>query len=246
MPITETTGLSTPKIPSNYLLACLPEAEYQRLSPSLERVSLSLASVIYESGVVLTHVYFPIDCVVSLLNVMTNGDSAEIAVVGSEGMVGVSLFMGGQSTTSRAIVQSEGNAFRLKVDVLKAHFDLGGAMQHLLLRYTQALMTQITQTAACNLHHSVEQQLSRWLLMSLDRLPDNQVLMTQGLIANMLGVRRAGATDATDKLQTAGLITYKSGTITVLDRPGLQDHACECYAVVKKEYDRLLPEVTAS
>lgn len=206
---------------------------------------MKLGQVVYESGVELQHVYFPIDCIVSLLYVMTDCDSSEVAMVGNEGMVGISLFMGG-ATLGRAVVQSDGHAFRLKGALLKQEFDRAGAMQHLLLRYTQALMTQMTQTAACNKHHSVPQQLCRWLLLGLDRLPDNKLMMTQGLIANMLGVRREGVTDATGVLQSAGLIRYDRGNFTVLDRPRLERFACECYAVVKREFDRLLPDVIAT
>ncbi len=207
---------------------------------------MELGHVLYESGVALQHVYFPADCIVSLLYVMQNGASAEIAVVGKEGIVGISLFMGGETTPSRAVVQSGGHAYRLPAALLKEEFGRSGAVQHLLLRYTQALLTQMAQTAVCNRHHSVEQQLCRWLLLSLDRLSDNNLTMTQELIANMLGVRREGVTEAAGKLQTAGLISYSRGKITVLDRPRLQKKACECYAVVKTEFDRLLPDVMAS
>ena len=207
---------------------------------------MKLGHVLYESGVALQHVYFPADCIVSLLYVMQNGASAEIAVVGKEGIVGISLFMGGETTPSRAVVQSGGHAYRLSAALLKEEFSRSGAVQHLLLRYTQALLTQMAQTAVCNRHHSVEQQLCRWLLLSLDRLSDNNLTMTQELIANMLGVRREGVTEAAGKLQTAGLISYSRGKITVLDRPRLQKKACECYAVVKTEFDRLLPDVMAS
>jgi CRP-like cAMP-binding protein len=207
---------------------------------------LVLGDALYESGVALHHVYFPIDSIVSLLCVMADGASAEIAVVGNEGIVGVSLFMGGETTPSRAVVQSAGSAYRLKAEVLKAEFLQGGPMQHVLLRYTQALITQMAQTAVCNRHHSLDQQLCRWLLLSLDRLQVNELLMTQELIANMLGVRREGVTEAAVKLQNAGLIRYTRGHITVLDRAGLERRTCECYAVVKKEYDRLLPETVAA
>jgi len=232
--------------PRNHLLSCLPAGDHQKLFPLLKRVELKLGTVVYEAGAVLRHVFFPIDCVISLLCVMKDGESAEIAVVGNEGMVGISLFMGGESTTSRAVVQNAGTAYQLDAGVLKREFARGGPLQRLLLRYTQALMTQMTQTAACNLHHPVERQLCRWLLMSLDRLPDNRIMMTQGLIAKMLGVRRAGATDAAGKLQAEGLIFYQKGTITVLDRPKMERYTCECYALVKKEFDRLLPDITAS
>ncbi len=230
----------------NRLLAHLPADEYDRLQPNLERVHLNLGSVIYESGTSLTHVYFPIDCIVSLLYVMADGDSAEIAIVGNEGIVGTSLFMGGLTTTSRAIVQNAGDAYVLRSAQLTDEFQRAGAVQKLLLLYTQALMTQMMQTGACNRHHSVDQQLCRWLLMSIDRLPVNRVMMTEGLIANMLGVRRQGVTDATGVLEDAGLITYAAGKITVLDRRALEGHACECYRVVKDEYDRLMPEASAT
>ncbi len=226
-------------------MAVLPEAEYGRLSPHLELVPMKLGAVLYESGATLQHVYFPTDCIVSLLHVMGNGASAEIAVVGNEGIVGISLFMGGETTPSRAVVQSGGYALRLEGHLLKEEFSRSGATQHLLLRYTQALLTQMAQTAVCNRHHSVEQQLCRWLLLSLDRLSDNKLAMTQGLIANMLGVRREGVTEAAGKLQMAGLINYRRGHITVLDRPRLEQKSCECYAVVKIEFDRLLPNVMA-
>lgn len=230
----------------NRLLACLPEAEQERLSPHLELVPMKLGQVVYETGGIMEHAYFPVDCIVSLLYVMADGDSSETAMVGNEGMVGVSLFMGGEATTGRAVVQSDGHAFRLKAAVLKREFKRSEAFQHLLLRYTQALLTQMTQTAACNKHHSVPHQLCRWLLLGLDRLPSNKMMMTQGLIANMLGVRREGVTDAAGTLQAAGLISYDQGTMTVLDRPGLEHEACECYFVVKKEFDRLLPDAVAS
>ena len=207
---------------------------------------MKLGHVLYESGVALQHVYFPADCIVSLLYVMENGASAEIAVVGNEGMVGISLFMGGETTPSRAVVQSAGHAYRLKGELLKAEFARSGATQHLLLRYTQALLTQMAQTAVCNRHHTVEQQLCRWLLLSLDRLSDNNLTMTQELIANMLGVRREGVTEAAGRLQASRLISYSRGKITVLDRPGLEKKVCECYAVVKRESDRLLPNMVAS
>jgi CRP-like cAMP-binding protein len=208
----------------------------------LEQVDLPLGKVLYEPSSKLTHVYFPTTSIVSLLYVMENGASAEIAVVGHEGIVGVSLFMGGESTPSRAVVQSAGEGLRLEAHVLMREFKRGGPMQRLLLRYTQALITQMSQTAACNRHHSLDQQLCRWLLLSIDRLDSHQLLMTQGLIANMLGVRREGVTEAAGNLQEAGLIDYQRGRITVLDRAGLERRTCECYAVVKKEYDRLLPK----
>ena len=226
----------------NHLLAALPEDESARIFPHLERVPMPLGEAVCESGIPMRHVYFPTTCIVSLLYVMEDGASAEIAVVGNEGIVGVSLFMGGETTTSRAVVQSAGHAYRLKGQLLKDAFFRAGPMQRLLLRYTQALLTQMAQTAVCNRHHSVDQQLCRWLLLSLDRLPSNQLTMTQELIANMLGVRREGVTEAAGKLQRAGLIRYSRGHITVLDRPGLEARVCECYQVVKKELDRLLPE----
>ncbi len=230
----------------NRLLACLPDVELERLSPHLELVSMKLGQVVYEADVSLPYAYFPIDCIISLLYVMADGDSSETAMVGNEGMVGISLFMGGDATSGRAVVQSDGHAFRMKGALLKREFKRAGALQRLLLRYTQALLTQTSQTAACNKHHSVPQQLCRWLLLGLDRLPDNKLMMTQGLIANMLGVRREGVTDATGVLQAAGLISYDHGTMTVLDRPRLEQAACECYSVVKREFDRLLPDVTAA
>ena len=217
----------------------------QRWLPKLEPVTLVLGQVLYESGGTLSHVYFPTSAIVSLLYVMENGASAEIAVVGCEGIVGISLFMGGESTPSRAVVQSAGQGLRMTAAALKAEFDRSGPVLHLLLRYTQALITQMAQTAVCNRHHSLDQQLCRWLLLSLDRLPGNELVMTQELIANMLGVRREGVTEGALKLQGAGLIRYVRGRITVLDRPGLEQRTCECYAVVKTEYDRLLPDKAA-
>jgi len=225
----------------NRLLAALPDAEWERLLPHFERVDMPLGKVLYESGDRLAHVYFPTTSIVSLLYVMENGSSAEIAVVGFEGIVGISLFMGGNSTPSRAVVQSAGGGFRLKANLLMLEFDRAGPVLHLLLRYTQALITQMAQTAACNRHHSLDQQLCRWLLLSLDRLQSNELAMTQELIANMLGVRREGVTEAAGHLHHAGLINYQRGHITVLDRFGLEKRTCECYAVVKTEYDRLLP-----
>ncbi len=207
---------------------------------------MPLGQVVYEAGSTLSHVYFPTTAIVSLLYVMESGASAEIAVVGNEGIVGISLFMGGESTPSRAVVQSAGSAFRLKAQLMKDEFDKAGPVLHLLLRYTQALITQMSQTAVCNRHHSLDQQLCRWLLLSLDRLQGNELVMTQELIANMLGVRREGVTEGALKLQKAGLIRYARGHITVLDREGLETRSCECYAVVKKEYGRLLPEQLAS
>ncbi|ERK10746.1 Crp/Fnr family transcriptional regulator [Serratia fonticola] len=228
---------------ANGLLAALPPPVWQRLKPLLTRVELPLGKVLYESGDTLTHVYFPATAIVSLLYVMEDGASAEIAVVGHEGIVGVSLFMGGGSTPSRAVVQSAGYAFRLPSLALKHEFQQGGELQRLFLLYTQALLTQMAQTAVCNRHHSIDQQLCRWLLLSLDRLSGNELVMTQELIANMLGVRRSGVTEAALKLQQAGLISYTRGRITVLDRQGLEHRTCECYVVVKKEYDRLLAYV---
>jgi CRP-like cAMP-binding protein len=225
----------------NSLLRALPALESERLFAHMELVAMPLGNVLYESGSQLRHVYFPTTSIVSLLYVMEDGASAEIAVVGNEGMVGVALFMGGETTPSRAVVQSAGHAFRLKGQLLKEEFHRAAGLQHLLLRYTQALLTQMAQTAVCNRHHSVDQQLCRWLLLSLDRLPTNKLIMTQELIANMLGVRREGVTEAAGKLQGAGLIKYSRGNITVLDRLRLQARACECYEVVKKEFDRLLP-----
>ena len=227
--------------PQNHLLAALPPAERERLYPHLELIAMPLGRVLYESGDTLLHVYFPLDSIVSLLYVMANGASAEISVVGNEGLIGVALFMGGETTPSRAIVQSAGHAYRLIGRRLKDEFNRHGELQQLLLRYTQALITQMSQTAVCNRHHSVDQQLCRWLLLSLDRLPSNQLAMTQELIANMLGVRREGVTDAAGKLQKLGVIQYHRGHITVLDRPKLEELCCECYAVVKRESDRLLP-----
>ena len=227
----------------NHLLAALPAAELARLRGDLEIVSLPLGASIYEAGAHIRHLYFPTEGIVSLLQVMENGSSAEIAVVGNEGVVGISLFMGGETTPSRAVVQSAARAHRLPAARLETEFKRGGDLQHLLLRYTQALITQMAQTAVCNRHHSVEQQLCRWLLMSLDRLnPGEELVMTQELIANMLGVRREGVTEAAGKLQDAGLIRYTRGRIAVLDRAKLEARVCECYATVKKEYARLLGE----
>jgi len=225
----------------NHLLAALSPLERERLYPHLRLVPLPLGKVLYESGDVLRHVYFPTDSIVSLLYVLADGASAEISVVGNEGLIGVALFMGGETTPSRAIVQSAGHAYRLIGQRLKDEFHRNGELQLLLLRYTQALITQMAQTAVCNRHHSVDQQLCRWLLLSLDRLSANQLTMTQELIANMLGVRREGVTEAAGKLQKLGVIEYSRGQITVLDRPNLEKLCCECYAVVRKESDRLLP-----
>src|SRR6202789_2413680 len=235
----------TAQFKKNRLLASLPTTEWERWSASLEAIEMPLGQVLYEPGVALDYVYFPITSIVSLLYVMENGASAEIAVVGNEGIVGVSLFMGGESTPSRAVVQSAGLGCRLKAALMKTEFNKGGAALHLLLRYTQALITQMAQTAVCNRHHSLDQQLCRCLLLSLDRLQGPELVMTQELIANMLGVRREGVTEAALKLQKAGLISYSRGHITVLDGAKLEGLSCECYAVVKKEYDRLLPAQTA-
>jgi CRP-like cAMP-binding protein len=224
----------------NQLLAALPAEEWERWQSELEPVEMKLGDVLYESGSTMTHVYFPTTAIVSLLYVMENGASAEIAVVGHEGIVGVSLFMGGESTPSRAVVQSAGNGFRLSAHQIQEHFKRAPVL-HLLLRYTQALITQMAQTAVCNRHHSLDQQLCRWLLLSLDRLSGSELVMTQELIANMLGVRREGVTESATKLQKAGLIQYSRGRITVLDRTALEARSCECYGVVKREYDRLLP-----
>jgi CRP-like cAMP-binding protein len=230
----------------NRLLASLPPEEWKRWAPLLERVDMPLGQVLYEPGATLGYVYFPLTAIVSLLYVMENGASAEIAVVGNEGIVGVSLFMGGESTPSRAVVQSAGEGCRLKASSMKSEFNKAGPVLHLLLRYTQALITQMAQTAVCNRHHSLDQQLCRWLLLSLDRLQGHELVMTQELIANMLGVRREGVTEGALKLQKSGLIKYSRGHILVLDRKGLEARTCECYAVVRREYDRLLPEKLAS
>jgi CRP-like cAMP-binding protein len=230
----------------NHLLAALPDEEWQRWQPQLEWVSMPLGQVMYESGRTLSHVYFPTTAIVSLLYVMENGASAEIAVVGNEGVVGISLFMGGGSTPSRAVVQSAGEGYRLRASAVKDEFNRSHPVMHLLLRYTQALITQMAQTAVCNRHHTLSQQLCRWLLLSLDRLSGNDLVMTQELIANMLGVRREGVTEAALLLQKAGVIRYARGHITVIDRPALEARTCECYAVVKREYDRLLPDRLAS
>jgi CRP-like cAMP-binding protein len=237
---------TSPDPRKNQLLAALPAPELQRWLPHLEYVDMRLGEVLYEAGSILSHVYFPTTAIVSLLYVMQNGESAEIAVVGNDGVVGISLFMGGDSTSSRALIQSAGGAYRLSAQLMKEEFDRGGPVLHLLLRYTQALITQMVQTAACNRHHSLDQQLCRWLLLSLDRLQGTDMMMTQDLIANMLGVPRDGATEGALKLQTAGLISYTQGRIRVLDRGGLEKRTCECYAVVKKEYDRLLPHQLAA
>jgi CRP-like cAMP-binding protein len=225
----------------NQLLSVLPSDAWQRLVPHLELVRLRLGDVVYECGGKLSHAYFPTSSIVSLLYVLEDGASAEIAVVGNDGMLGVALFMGGETMPNRAVVQSEGYAYRLRSQLLKNEFNRFGSMERLLLRYTQSLLTQMAQTAVCNRHHTVQQQLCRWLLVTLDRLPSNELLMTQELIANMLGVRREGVTEAAGKLQRRGLIKYSRGHITVVDRPRLEEAACECYRVVKREYDRLLP-----
>jgi CRP-like cAMP-binding protein len=230
----------------NLLLKALPEDAWRLWEPHLEPVPMPLAKSLYESGTKLTHVYFPTTSIVSLLYVMENGSSAEIAVVGNEGLVGISLFMGGETTPSRAVVQSAGEGFRLKASAMMEAFNSAGPVMHLLLRYTQALITQMAQTAVCNRHHTLDSQLCRWLLLSLDRLPSSELVMTQELIANMLGVRREGVTEAAGRLQADGIISYQRGHIKVLDRPALERRTCECYAVVKKEYDRLLPELTAT
>jgi len=239
--------MPTPHSPTqNHLLAALPAPEFDRLARHLELVAMPLGETLYESGGSLQHVYFPTTSIVSLLYVLEDGASAEIAVVGNEGILGISLFMGGETTPSRAVVQSAGHGYRLQAQLLKQEFNRAGPVLHLLLRYTQALITQMTQTAVCNRHHSVEQQLCRWLLLSLDRLSSNSLTMTQELIANMLGVRREGVTEAAGKLQRAGLIRYRRGHIDVLDRPGLEKAVCECYAVVKAEFDRLLSDTPRS
>jgi CRP-like cAMP-binding protein len=227
----------------NHLLDSLSGVDYARILPHLELVAMPLGLVLYESGGKLKHVYFPTTAIISLLYVLENGASAEIAVVGNEGILGISLFMGGETTPSRAVVQSAGFGYRMKARNLIDEFDRAGPLMHLLLRYTQALITQMSQTAVCNRHHSIEQQLCRWLLLSLDRLNSNNLNMTQELIANMLGVRREGVTDAAGKLQRDGLIEYSRGHIRVLDRPLLEERVCECYQVVKTEFDRLLPDI---
>jgi CRP-like cAMP-binding protein len=225
----------------NALLAALSAADCERLAGDLELVPLALGQVLHEAGQTMSHAYFPIDCIVSLLYVMKNGASAEIAIVGNEGMIGVALFMGGESTQSRAIVQNAGHAYRLKAQVLKDEFGSGGALTRLLLMYASALITQMVQTAACNRHHPIDQQLCRWMLLSLDRLPSTRISMTEKLIGNMLGLSPVEVTKATNVLQKAGLIHYDAGDITVLDRAGVEERSCECYAVVKKESDRLMP-----
>jgi CRP-like cAMP-binding protein len=228
----------------NHLLAALPAEEWARWQPALEPIDMPLGAVLYESGMTMSHVVFPTTSIVSLLYVLKDGASAEIAVVGNEGIVGISLFMGGETTPSRSVVQSAGQGFRMRGQLLKDEFSRSGPVLHLLLRYTQALITQMAQTAVCNRHHSLDQQLCRWLLLSLDRLPTPELVMTQELIANMLGVRREGVTEAAANLQRAGLISYRRGHITMLDRKGLEQRTCECYSVVQKEYQRLLPVQT--
>ncbi|WP_299764402.1 Crp/Fnr family transcriptional regulator [Ramlibacter sp.] len=237
---------ATPDPRQNWLLAALAEPEWQRLLPHLEPVAMALGDVLYEPGGKLSHVYFPATAIVSLLYVMENGASAEIAVVGNEGLIGISLFMGGGSTSSQAMVQAAGTGFRLKASLLMAEFNRGGPVLHLLLRYTQALITQMAQTSVCNRHHAVDQQLCRWLLLTLDRLHSSQLVMTQELLSTILGVRRASITEAAGQLQRDGLIRYERGRISVLDRAALEQRSCECYAVVKKEYDRLLPDIKAT
>ncbi|MEP6482830.1 MAG: Crp/Fnr family transcriptional regulator [Rudaea sp.] len=226
---------------TNHLLAAIPAAEWARFERHLTPVAMTLGDVVYETDIQQPYVYFPTDSIVSLLYVMENGAAGEIAIVGNEGLVGISLFMGGGSTADRAVVQSAGYAFRMTGKYIREEFLLAGPVQHLFLRYTQALISQMGQTAVCNRHHTVNQQLCRWLLMSMDRLPSNELTMTQELIANMLGVRREGVTDAAGKLQSAGVIEYNRGRIRVLDRPRLEKMACECYEVVRREFARLLP-----
>ena len=230
----------------NWLLAALADAEWDRFATHLQPVTLPLGSVLYDPGTTPSHVFFPTTAIVSLLYVMEDGSSAEIAVVGNEGLVGISLFMGGQSTSSQAVVQAAGQGFRLDARVMLAEFNRSGAVMHLLLRYTQALITQMAQTSVCNRHHSLDQQLCRWLLLSLDRLRSSELVMTQELLSHILGVRRASITDAAGRLQRDGLIRYERGRIAVLDRPGLERRSCECYKVVKREYDRLLPDIKAT
>jgi len=223
----------------NHLLAALRAEDYARLLPELELTPMPLGWVVYEAGVPMEYVYFPTTCVISLLYVMENGDSAEIAIIGNDGLVGVSVFMGGDSVSSRAVVQNAGECYRITANLLKKEFELNSSLQKLALRFTQTLIAQMVQTGACNRHHTLEQQLCRWLLLSLDRLGGNEVVMTQKLMANMLGVHRVGVAEATGKLQKDGLINYGSGRVTVLDRPKLEDRACECYGVVKSEIERL-------
>ncbi|RYZ10702.1 MAG: Crp/Fnr family transcriptional regulator [Comamonadaceae bacterium] len=230
----------------NWLLSALAHSEWERCAPHLEPVTMQLGDVLYEPGAKLSHVYFPTTAIISLLYVMENGASSEIAVVGNEGMVGISLFMGGESTSSSAVVQAAGKGFRMTAGVLMQEFNRGGPVLHLLLRYTQALITQMAQTAVCNRHHALEQQLCRWLLLTLDRLHSSEVVMTQELLSTILGVRRATISEAAGRLQQDGLIRYERGRISVLDRVAVQARSCECYAVVKNEYDRLLPALKAT
>ncbi len=234
---------STHEPKQNHLLAALLDTEFDRLAPHLECVPMLLGDVLYESGARMQHVFFPTSAIVSLHYVLENGGSSEIAGVGNEGIVGVSLFMGGDTTPSRAVVLTGGHGYRIKSHYLLEEFNRGGPVMRLFLRYTQALLTHMSQTAVCNRHHSVEQQLCRWLLLTLDRCPTNELTMTQELIANMLGVRREGVTEAAGKLQSQGFISYRRGHITVLNRAGLESHVCECYGVVKKEFARLLSDV---
>lgn len=229
----------------NYLFHSIPPIEWEKLLPHIEAIDLPLGKVLYEPGSKMSHVYFPSSAIVSLLYALENGSSAEIAVVGNEGVVGIAIFMGGESTSSRAVVQSAGKGYRIKSTIILEEFNRSGALMHLLLRYTQALITQMSQTAVCNRHHTLDQQFCRWLLLSLDRLTSDELVMTQELIANMLGVRREGVTEAALKVQKAGLIKYTRGHITILDRVGLEKRTCECYNVVKLEYARLLPEKIA-
>lgn len=229
----------------NYLFHSIPSPEWERLLPHIEPVELPLGKVLYEPGTKMSHVYFPSTAIISLLYALENGSSAEIAIAGNEGIIGISIFMGGESTSSRAVVQSAGLGYRVKSSLILDEFNRSGPVMHLLLRYTQALITQMSQTAVCNRHHTLDQQFCRWLLLSLDRLPSNELVMTQELIANMLGVRREGVTEAALKVQKAGFIKYARGRITILDRTGLEKRTCECYQVVKSEYDRLLPEKMA-
>lgn len=229
----------------NHLFSSIPAIEWARLLPHIEETDLPLGKVLYEPNFKMSHVYFPSSAIVSLLYELEDGSSAEIAIVGNEGIVGIAIFMGGESTSSRAVVQSAGGGYRIKSSIFLEEFNRAGPVMHLLLRYTQALITQMTQTAVCNRHHTLDQQFCRWLLLSLDRLPSNELVMTQELISNMLGVRREGVTEAALKVQKAGLIKYARGHISILDREGLEKRTCECYQVVKLEYDRLLPEKLA-
>lgn len=235
-----------PRPQKNHLLAALPGRGWQCLLPKLQPIQLELGQVLYESGTTQKHVFFPTTAIISLLYELESGASAEIVIVGNEGMVSISLFMGGETTPGRAVVQSAGEGFRLEATMIKSEFNRAGPVMHLMLRYTHALITQMAQTAVCNRHHSIDQQLCRWLLLSIDRLSGNDLVMTQGLITNMLGVRREGVTEAAHKLQMAGLIRYSHGHIAVLDRPGLERRVCECYSVVKRESDRLLPDKLAT